>query len=235
MDQKSLVALEKIDIEIARLEKSKKTFPVEVAEMEEKISASKEVLGKATAKVENCDREKTHAQNELELNKQELSKSHEKLNAVKTDREYDAMLLEISERKSMIERAQKKIKKCTDDMVKFTEKLEEAQASFDEISGDLQPQVDDLKEKISTIDADVAKVQEDRPAALEIVDPKFVKLYETIQNKRKNGRALSTLNKDSLICGYCYKYLSPQDLKKAKAAEGVEVCENCGSIFVWEQ
>lgn len=234
MEVKSLIELEKLDIEIARLEKSKKSYPLEVDEMETRLKELKDVLDKAESKLDTCEREKAHASNEYSSNKSELERSHEKLNAVNTEREYDAMLLEISERKAMIEKASKKIKKCADDIVSLTEDVTTAKTEYDSLVSELQPKIDDLKEKIGSIDTDIVAVVEKRPSVESEVPESFLRSYKNILKNRKNGRSLSIVKKDTVTCGYCYQLLTPNAVKNAKESETPVFCENCGSIFVWE-
>ena len=111
----SLVDLEKIDIEIARLENSKEEFPRTVSKMEDELKEKKDVLSGIERSITEQETGLFAAENSLKESTEGLDHSHARLNDVKTNREYDAVLLEINERKDMIERARKK-------KIKFSEK-----------------------------------------------------------------------------------------------------------------
>ena len=235
IDATALIELESYDREIAKLEKSKKEFPKRVMEMEATLLEKGALLSVAKEKLEECQKDIEKANRELEENKNGLATSHDRINLVKTNKEYDAILLEISERKDMIERGNKRLKKLNEKLVTLQENLDIAQKEFDEITAELQPQIDDLKLQIGSIDDDIKKVVEKRVIVEEKIDPIFLDEYNIILSKRKTGRVLSIINNQSNTCGYCYQILNPKIMKEAKESLNKPIiCENCGSIMVWQ-
>lgn len=235
VDLQCLIDLEALDRAIAKLENSKMEYPRKVAEMEEILLKKKDILSVAEEKLESLQKDIAKTNSSLEENRLGLDTSHDRLNLVKTNREYDAILLEITERKEMIEKDRKK-------KMKFAEKVEaneaqvaEAQSEFDTISAELQPQIDDLTSKIASIDDDVAEVTSKRSAIETTVPADYLEEYNRILERRKSARVLSIVTDQSHACSHCYQVLNANIRKQAQVATKPTHCENCGSLIVWQK
>jgi predicted nucleic acid-binding Zn-ribbon protein len=234
VDLKSLIELQRFDREIAKLEKSKMEFPKKVSEMEATLLEKKGALTAAEGKLETLTKDINKSTVALEDNEAALATSHDRLNMVKTNREYDAILLEISERKEMIEKDRKKKQKFAARNESLETEIAEAKNEYENVVAELQPQIDDLKSKIGSIDDDIAKVEVKRNEVEPLVPELFLSEYNRIREKRKNGIALSVVNEGSRACSYCYQVLNARAQKAAHNTSKPIYCENCGSIIVWD-
>lgn len=234
VDLNSLIELEKIDREIARLENSKMEYPKKVTGMEAVLLEKKGILTAAEGKLETLLNDIRKCENALNDNKAALDTSHDRLNLVKTNREYDAILLEISERKEMIEKDRKKLLKHNEKKEDLEAEIAAANEALETETSELQPQIDDLKSKIGSIDEDIAEVEKERVAVEPTVPENFLSEYNRIRVNRKSGRTLSVINEKSTACGYCYQLLNARIHKGAQTSKDPLYCENCGSIVVWD-
>ena len=238
----SLIRLEQIDIEIARLENSKESYPKKVVELSKELLIKKDAYDTVQQEIDDQTVSLTNAENDLATNKEGLDKSHARLNDVTTNREYDAVLLEINERKDMIDKANKNKVRYRDKIAALTAGNEEKEISsidqlkdaYDTILNEKQPEIDELNAKIASIDDDVKEVAVTRTAQAAEVPAKYLDRYEIIAHKRKSGRVLSIIGETSRACGYCYQLLTPNTMKRTKLNSGAVLCENCGSLLVWD-
>ncbi|MGM0443421.1 MAG: zinc ribbon domain-containing protein [Fibrobacterota bacterium] len=235
MDVESLINLEKIDKEIARLEKSKKSLPRELDELENELAEKKDACEAAENKLKNAELESDHARHQVEANRTELDKSNEKLLKVTKEREYDAVLHEIRERKRMIDKEQKRLSKLAQQIAEAQEEFEALTQEYNDRRDELQPQIDEMKETLANIDSDVEAVRRDRPALEEKIDKRFLTVYRRIQEKRDSGRALSVIDFSSTFCSNCYQVITPNIVRLASKVDYPVFCENCGSIFVYKK
>ncbi len=235
VDLQRLVDLETLDRTVAKLENSKMEYPIKVTEMEATLLEKKGLLSVAQGKLEALQKDITQTELSLEENKQGLDTSHDRLNLVKTNREYDAILLEITERKEMIEKDRRKKTKFAEKNEAIDADIATVQGEYDEAVAELQPQIDELKEKIGSIDEDVAKVVEDRKSVVTEVPALYLEEYNRILERRKSGRVLSKINDSSDTCSHCYQVLNANIRKQAQNAKAPVFCENCGSLIVWQK
>jgi len=235
VDLQSLIDLEALDRAVAKLENSKMEYPRKVTEMEATLLEKKGVLSVAQGKLEALQKDITQTEISLEENTLGLDTSHDRLNLVKTNREYDAILLEITERKAMIEKDRRKKSKFADKNATISAEIEVVQGEYDEAVAELQPQIDDLKAKIGSIDEDIAKVALDRETVVTQVPAAYLEEYNRILERRTSGRVLSKISDTSDTCSHCYQLLNANIRKQAQNAKSPVFCENCGSLIVWQK
>jgi predicted nucleic acid-binding Zn-ribbon protein len=230
----SLKELEKLDIEIARLEKSKKSLPMELSDYESRLDEKKKSWDESKKKLENLSLERDHILHRIEENKAALEKSNEKLSQVTREREYDAVLKELRDRKRIIDRENKQLQKTLSQISEEEDRESERKEAYETLWAELNPQIKDHTTQLGSIDSDIAEVRAQRPKLEDKIDRKFLTVYRRIQKSRKNGRALSHINMESTYCTYCYQVITPKIAHLAKSASYPVLCENCGSIFVVE-
>ncbi len=235
IDLQCLVDLERLDREIASLENSKKEYPRKVSEMEAVLLAKKGVQSVAQGKLDVVANDIRKCEQSLVDNQAGLDTSHDRLNIVKTNREYDAILLEITERKEMIERDRKKIVKLNEKKATFEKDLAEVSDAYSSLVEELQPNIDELKLKIDSIDDDVKVVIENRVTVEASVPEEFLTEYNRILEKRKNARVLCVVDDKSVACSHCHQVINARTRKNALLSESPVLCENCGSIIVWQE
>jgi len=235
LDLSSLIELERLDREIAKLENSKMEFPKRVTEMEAELLEKQGAVKVLQDRLEAIEADINKLNNKQEENNQALSTSNERISLVKNNKEYDAVLLEISERKAMISKIASQLDKKNSAKQEIVAQLEEAEKEFNALKEELQPQIDELKEKINSIDDDIAKVENEKKSVLPNVPKNFLEDYNAILAKRKNGRVLSVITNSSSACSFCYQILNARVKKEAKISNSPVLCENCGSIVVWQE
>jgi predicted nucleic acid-binding Zn-ribbon protein len=228
-----LLNIEILDIEIARLEKSKFEYPKKLSELKGVIAQKEKKLSLAKKDLEKIERDISSVSIDLDVHKKELAQSYERLNTVKNNKEYDAVQKEIRKRKSLLEEMNHSIVKFKEKLPLAQEEFRVAQEEFEGIKAENTPVVEDLTQKIASIDNDIlAKLSEKKDLSAEIL-PTFLNVYNLIlPGRKKSGKTLSHILPTGRICSYCGQLLSPNVMKKILTSTAPIVCENCGSLFV---
>lgn len=234
-DFKNLIELQKIDLRIIKLEQSKEEFPKTVENLEKIISDAKGVLENIETRLEEARTEKKAIEEQKVNAKRSLEKSQERLNSVKTNKEYDAVHTEIETHKNLLSTADKKIQRFSDEIEAIEKELEEAKGEFDKAVEDNQPQIDELKEKIATIDSAIAEVVTEREKLLPNINKRYVRTYDHIRMGRKKGMVISIVEGTHTNCSICYQKLQPQVVNQVRKGSDLVFCQNCGSILIWKE
>jgi len=160
-----------------------------------------------------------------------LEKSQNRLNSIKTNREYDAVHAEIENQKNSINSVEIRKKNLLDEIEKLNKAIEEKTKEYEQIKSENEPQISELKKKIEAIDSTIASIVKERNEIVPKISKPILRTYDLIRKKRKNGNALS--NVTGKTCAVCYKVLEPQVYNEIKRGRKMLLCQNCGSIFVW--
>ncbi|MDD5595570.1 MAG: C4-type zinc ribbon domain-containing protein [Candidatus Omnitrophica bacterium] len=224
----SLNKLQTIDAEIYALEHEKLAKPQETKALEAAFEEKK--VGVANADKVLLDLQKQKKEKELELaSKEEAAKKLQtQLFALKTNKEYQAMLTQIADAKadgSVIEdrilELMDKIDRSKADIDKEKEKLAGEEKLFNE-----QKKKVDLR--IKEIDDRLAQLAALRKQALVDIDPKILAQYERILSSR-DGLAIVGVKNNS--CLGCNMFVPPQVINLIKMYDKIITCEVCNRML----
>jgi len=228
-----LVQLQEIDLRIREQELAQEQYPTAVTELEQAMLKAKTILDHAEKRLEKAQSEQKTFEDQITNVTAQLDKSQDRLNSIKTNREYDAVHAEIETQKHMLSNAEGRRKTLLDEIVKMQSNVEKCSADYDKIKSENEPQISDLKAKISVIDTTIAKITKERDTIVPKISKQYLRSYELIHKKRKNGKAISIVT--TRTCGACYKVLEPQLINEVKRGLKMILCQNCGSILIWEE
>lgn len=232
--QESILNIEALDIQIAKLESSKLEYPKKLQELKDNIAGKEKEFLTAKENADKIEKYIASANIDLETHKSELAQSRERLNSVKNNKEYDAVQKEIRKRKMFVEDSVRDIAKYKEKLPQAQEGLKSAQEIFDSAMSENSPLINDLTQKIASIDSDISLKIVEKENLQKSIPQNYLNIYNSILPSRKNsGRVLSVVSPKRKICGYCCQILSPNIMKKISISTAPIVCENCGSLFVF--
>jgi len=233
-DLESLIQLQTIDARIHELTHSKAAFPKELSELEALVTKAQKECDAITIKIAAVESEKKAVQEKVKEANQSLDKSQERLNAIKTNREYDAVHSEIETFKGVIAGADSRIKHCDTEIENLTKANEEKTAELEKIKSDNEAKINELKTKISQIDVQIEEQKILRGKITVLVPKPLMRTYEHILTRKKNGKALSFVNAETHTCSSCFRVLEMQLVNEIHRGTKMLTCQNCGSIFIWD-
>jgi predicted nucleic acid-binding Zn-ribbon protein len=227
-----LIQLQEIDLRIKEQELAQENFPTQVTQLEQEIVKSKAALDHADEKLRKALADKTTFEEQIQKAKDGLDKSQDRLNNIKTNREYDAVHAEIEAQKHMVNTAETRKKHIIDEIDKLQASVSGAQSTYETTVSTNEPKIKELKEKITAIDSNIAEITKERDVLIPQIGKHILRPYDLIRKKRKNGKALSLIS-NNRNCAVCFKVLEPQLYNEIKRGLKLIICESCGSIMVW--
>ncbi|MBD3344281.1 MAG: hypothetical protein GF401_04380 [Chitinivibrionales bacterium] len=230
----NLIKLQEIDLRIHELELSKVEHPEAVTKLEGEINDASREAERITSRLEQVEQDKKDASHKITEAKESLDKSQERLNAITTNREYDAVHAEIEAHKASIQTEEDRQINASEELEQLTELKKEADEKLEKVKSENEPQINDLKEKIASIDSRIAGVEEERNNVVPNISKPTLGTYDFIRNKRKNRKALSFIDSKG-TCSVCFKVLEPQLINEVKKGDRLRQCGSCGSILLWQE
>jgi len=225
----SLLALQALDVEIARAAARVESFTPEFERLDEPVRAlAREVESLRTQLQELRDSARRLERGAAE--KRELLKRYEdRLQRVRTAREEAAARTEIDLIQRAAEADEKEALELQDQALRAELKLDELEKKLDEARAALEPRRHEL-ESARAAAADELVILRDRRQNHAIrINPAALRLYERIRGN--NGRtAITALTPDG-ACSSCFGVIPLQ--KQVEIRQGPELvrCEFCGVIL----
>jgi predicted nucleic acid-binding Zn-ribbon protein len=227
-----LIVLQSLDDEIAEHKKLLVDIPLQIdagcTELEEK----KKILSNAKEELDALQKERKDLELAVQGENDHMAKAKTKLPAVKTNREYTAILSEVEAIKvkvSGLEDKELEIMEILEEKQKevpgIEKKCNEEDARFQEYKAKKDAELDRIKQELGVL---VAK----RENVSGQLDRVIMQRYEKVAGSR-DGRAVVMLQ--GSICQGCFQQILPQMVIDVKIGESIQQCSNCIRFLYWEE
>lgn len=225
-----LVEIQGIDKTISELRERKRRLPEIIEEAKKSFETAKENLARAKSKLDLLIKEKREKEKELEIQEDKIVKLKNRLNDVKTNKEYQAHLLEI-------EAASKEKGDLEEGLLAIMENLDSKKIDLEEEERLLLEEEKKLNIEIKRLDAEIEKINKE----LEALASVHLSISEKIEKALLNSYThLKGIRKDIAVvpisngaCLGCLLQLPPQLIAEAKKNEKIMTCSYCHRILYW--
>ena len=227
-----LVQLQKIDDQIFEHKKALADIPIQLDSARAELEEKKNILKVVTEEIETLQKQRKDLELEVQGENDHMAKAKTKLPAVKTNKEYTAILTEvdaIKEKVSKIEDMELEVMEALEVKAKeipgVEKKCKEEDAHFNEYRLKKSTEEERFKQELE----ELVEKRKNISAQLETV---ILKRYEKISNSR-DGRAVAGLREN--ICQGCFQQVLPQMVIEVKVAEKIHQCEGCMRFLFWDE
>jgi len=222
-----LAQIVKTDQEIQGLKEQLEELPSQVREFEAQLKALDGDLQKKKVDTDRIENEIKKLKNDLEAETEKLKVKEEKLHAIKTNKEYQAVLKEIASGKTTNKERENNLTKFANDL----EEIQKVTAPLLSRKDELQPQLDSAQAEISSTLSDLteklksleAQFNEQLTALPEDIRHK----YRRIQEKR-NPAAAKVIDG---TCQECFINVPPQLFIEIRKSQEIYSCPNCHRLL----
>lgn len=225
-----LLKVQEVDLELKSLEEAKSKYPEEISRRQAEIDRASAGLKELTDKLEDQERRRRHLDRELDTARDQLKKLEARFSEVTTNKEYDALQLEVEAVKGKMAEYEGQILEIIESGDGIKEQVELEQADVEELRTEQQGRIDELQSKLDSLQGEVDGVQARRDAAIQGIDETLLRTYENT----KGGRGLTVAPVRKSSCGSCYRQLPAQVRSVVRRAEEIVICESCGAILAWD-
>lgn len=231
----SLLALYKLDRELHTLKNS-----LDSVQREQKRQLAK--ITDLTNKLNIQDGANKKVQADININDLELKTRNEhiekmraSLNVTKTNKEYSAILVQISAEKSDISKLEAGMLELMQQAETNTKAIAELQASIASEQKVLEKIESEQQDKVNALQGQIDAVQEKRNAAAKSVPGEALRQYDRVSIKFP-GDAMAPVNfneddLDEISCGACYMGLNVEHLNALRGRDEIRRCNSCHRIL----
>lgn len=234
-DLQYLLELSAVDKKVYELKLTKKDLPVRIQNLKEEIEREK-------ANAEKLDQSISETQAKIkenqELSVQEqtnLTESNKRLDAISTNREYDAVHLEIATHKRNIDNSQANVIHFQQILENLLKDKEATDAAYKTVLDKNGPELSKLTEELNGIEDRMASETSKAEAPREKINKKVLAVYDRVVKRRGNPNVIAAINRNQKACLVCNRTQTPQRVIEISKRNSLLTCESCGSILVWKE
>jgi uncharacterized protein len=226
----ALVKLQKIDSKLDEIQVLKGELPMEVSDLEDEIQGltnRKNRIEEEINGITDFIEQKKNAIKEADA----LVKKYEKQsNAVKNNREFEAINKEIEMQQLEGKLAEKHIRDANEELAEKVKVLEHAKKQIANKEGVLNHKKGELEKIIVETEKEEGHFRQMNEEARKGMDERLQFSYDRIRKSYRNGLAVVPVVRDA--CGGCFNAIPPQKQSEIRQRKKVMICENCGRILV---
>lgn len=230
---KAIWELQQIDSKIDQLNLLKGELPMEVSDLEDELAGLETRQENIKAEIKNYDIEITGYKANIKQSEELQKKYKKQLDAVKNNREFEALNKELEISGLEVLAAQKRIKETQFYIENKNQALDTLQEQIDVRKKDLQYKQKELKTIVADTEEEEKSLNGNRKTIEKAVDERLAKAYARIRKNVKNGIAVAPIMRGS--CGGCFAKIPPQRQSDIKQHFKIIDCEHCGRILVDNQ
>lgn len=229
-DLELLLKLQNIDYDLGELERSKEYIPDMMENLRREITDSERKLEEIQQALSNARVEQKDVDLQLQEKQEKLKKLQERMMAIKTNKEYDALISEIDQIKANIFDLEKRGIELLEEIEKHEKELTGLDDQVANIKKLNSEQLNSLQEQIDSVGTKIQAKEKERLNLVDQVNKRVIMTYDRIR-KGKGGAAVVAVKKRA--CGACYKALPPQKIQEIKLGERIITCDSCGRMLIW--
>jgi predicted nucleic acid-binding Zn-ribbon protein len=225
---RNLVALQDLELKIAGLQKQSSEIPSKNQDYENELQRIRTEYQERVVHSKELANHRRTLEGLVDLNRTKLSRLRDQLMAVKTNKEYTAMLHEIQIVEDQIRAEEDKILEFMEQMESTENDLKNAEREMQKKSAEIQELIRKSTESAPQFEEELARLREQRATMESQVGGDLLSRYRRIADARR-GIALAEA-KDEL-CSACHVRIRPQMYAELMLTAIIHSCDSCSRIL----
>ncbi|MEW6013810.1 MAG: C4-type zinc ribbon domain-containing protein [Candidatus Zixiibacteriota bacterium] len=230
-DLEMLLKLQVIDYDLGELERSKEYLPDMMENLRREIEEAEQQYQNAEKEIKEARVLQKSLELEIAGKQGELKKLQEQMMAIKTNKEYDALVGQIDNVKGTISEKETLLIETIERTEKLDSEIGELEKKAREIRERNSKELSTLQDKMDSVGSKIGIKEDERNNIAVRVPKRVMMVYERVR-KVRGGTVVVPVRKRA--CGACYKALSPHRIQELKRNDQIIVCDNCGRLLIWQ-
>ncbi len=227
-DLRNLIALQDIDTKIVTLKKQISEIPEKASTYREEFQQLDRTHQGRVALSQELAKQRRTRESDVEMMRTKLSRLREQLMAVKTNKEYTAMLHEIQTAESQVHAAEDGILEIMEKMESMEESLAQEEKGLRSKQAELEVQIRKAEEAVPQLETEVKTLYETKAALEGRIEADLLGRYRRIADARR-GIALAEAKAE--LCSACHVRIRPQVFADLIRTEEIHICDSCSRIL----
>ena len=226
-----LVDLARHDARLFQLKHQIAAVPRRIGELNAERARLESQGREAEARYEQAEAARRKLELELAACREKRAKSEARLATLTSTEQYQALVREMAGQDERIDALESAVLEAMDRSEEVRRGRDADRARLAAEQQALQAQQEQLRAELTAAQVEIPTQTARRDAAVAAVDGATRILYERIL-KNKRDAAVALLSGQA--CGICKGVQPPQVLQMLRQSKGLQMCQMCGRILVWD-
>ena len=227
----TLIKLQEVDTVILQDQQKIEAYPEKIRELDGLLTDGEQKITQLQASIDEQEKIRRSKELEIEANIEKVKKYQGQLTQVKTNKEYSALLAEITGLKNKNTLSEDDILELMESVERGKTALVHARKELEQTQQRVQEEKREKEEERQQFQKQLEAQQKIRDDLAQQVDKSVLKEYNKLLNLR-NGLAVSQVGEEG-ICSGCHVALTPQMYTEVRTGEFLHRCPICFRYISW--
>jgi len=214
------------------LERLKNNIPKEIEERKDSLNFAEEEYKNNETVLKETQKTIRTKEGALNDEMEHLKKTQVKLNVVKTNKEYSAVLSEIESIKKNKDKFEEEIIILLDTTELIKKKINESKKKVDNERTAWEGIVKEKGKELKSLEEEIKKSKIEREDVIGKIETKLVQIYQKLSD-HKDKLAMAEVK--NMSCQGCFVKVLPQKYNELKSGEDIIFCSNCQRILYCQE
>jgi uncharacterized protein len=224
-----LVKLQGLDAETVRIRSTLNSVSKKLENLDSRLKIIEQTLKDQEFVLNTVKKQYRDYESDLKINLAKINKSQEKLRSVKTNKEYQSILKEIEDVKSINSSIEDQMIECLDRIDETEKIIVQKKAEYLQFVDRIQTEKLDIEHEAEIEKKKLDELDMERKNVSGLIDSQLFKKYLVIKDQQKGGLAVAPV-KDA-VCHGCNVNLPPQLYNELFRYDSLKFCPNCQRII----
>ena len=225
-----LVQLQHLQNKKALLIRSREETPKRVAEIEKDYQQAEADYLVKKAELDHAQKMHRSLEQTVADLETKISRSKQRMNEVKTNKEYQAMLKEIDDLKKDIRQKEDQMLEAMESIESFSQELKRQEKELQERKKQVEADKQELTEQSEQVKQQLEQLEELQEKVREKLETGLLKRCESLLH-RHGGVAVAAV--EAGVCQVCHMNIPPQKFIEIQRDENICHCPHCHRFIYW--
>jgi len=228
---KILIKLQTVESELKKIQSALNAIPEKMVRLDQQLETLQQTVESETLSIETTKCAYRDKELDVQANQSKIQDNQAKMTAVKTNKEYQALLKGIDDLK-------KRNHAIEDEMLLYLEEMESKEESIVEKKQDLATlevrvagDKDALEKENASLTVRRSQLAAEQGGIAEKLNPDIAGMFNQVKGRVK-GAAVVPVN--DAICNGCYLNIPPQMYNDLQRGNSLKLCPHCDRIIYWD-
>jgi predicted nucleic acid-binding Zn-ribbon protein len=222
--------LQRLDDRLRTLKAEQQGLPQQLQPYDAACVAAQQELARLQEAMAHTDRQRRAFERELESGHTQLAKTQSKLHEVKTNKEYSAVLVEITAGKERITALEDQVLELMETLEQHRQALQSQNQRLHDAGQALAEQRAGVQQAEVALQQQIATEAAQRQDVVVALEASLYTAYQRLAAQR-GGQAVVQVQAGA--CGGCHLTVQPQLVSEIRRQEKLVTCPHCRRMLLW--
>jgi predicted nucleic acid-binding Zn-ribbon protein len=227
-----LIALQKTDTSLRRLQADIEAIPQRRAEIEKEFDQRAFEIRELEKQRDDARTERVRLEAEIVEQRTRLERAERNLMASQNEHEYTSAIREADSARKQISQLETQILEKMESLEGAETTLKEREPEVARLSAELEERVREFEVQTRRQTQELADARQERDRLLAVLPKQMSSMYNRISTRIRDGIAVAEARNGS--CTACFMPVRPQMMAEVRRGNEIITCENCNRILYYE-